>query len=88
MNYKFFKPFELPKEPTFPERNFSISDFGAVENIFCDRTDIGIAIDGVPDGVMENIHFKDITMNSVQCITADSVGGLYMENVKMKQIVK
>ncbi len=58
------------------------------ENIKCDETDIGIAIDGVPNGKMGNIYFKDITMNAVQCITADSVNGLNMENVKMTQIVK
>jgi len=50
--------------------------------------DIGISIDGIPDGKMENLYFKDITMNAVQCITSDSVNGLNMENVKMTQIVK
>ncbi len=58
------------------------------ENITCDKVELGIAIDGIPDGKMENICFKDITMNAVQCITADSVNGIYMDNVKMTQINK
>ncbi|MBR5308226.1 MAG: glycoside hydrolase family 28 protein [Clostridia bacterium] len=58
------------------------------ENIVCDKTDIGIAIDGVPNGVMENIYFKDISMNAVQCLSCDSVYGLNMENVRLCQIVK
>ena len=58
------------------------------ENIVCDNLDIGISIDGIPGGKMENLYFKDITMNAVQCITADSVNGLNMENVKMTQIVE
>ena len=58
------------------------------ENIVCDKTDIGIAIDGVPNGVMENIYFKDISMNAVQCLSCDSAYGLNMENVRLCQIVK
>ena len=56
------------------------------ENITCDETDIGISIDGIVDGKMENIHMKNITIRAKQCITTDSVDGLYMENVKLQQI--
>jgi len=35
---------------------------------------------------MENIHLKNIYMRAKNCLTADSVDGLYMENVRLKQI--
>ena len=55
------------------------------ENIVCHDTDKGITLDGVVGGVMENIHFENISMRADTCITADSVDGLYMKNVKMIQ---
>lgn len=55
------------------------------ENIVCHDTQIGIALDGVVGGVMENIHFDNISMQASTCITADSVDGLNMKNVKMIQ---
>ena len=55
------------------------------ENIVCHDVDSGITLDGVLDGVMENIHFENISMCANTCITADSVDGLYMKNVKMVQ---
>ena len=55
------------------------------ENIRCDSVETGITIDGVPGGVMQNIHFKNISMNAKVCMTADSVDGLYMENVSLTQ---
>lgn len=55
------------------------------ENIVCHDTQIGIALDGVVGGVMENIHFDNISMQANTCITADSVDGLNMKNVKMIQ---
>ncbi len=56
------------------------------ENIECDNLEIGIAIDGVPGGKMKNIFMKDINMRAEQCITADSVSGLNMQSVNLKQI--
>lgn len=58
------------------------------ENISCDEVELGITIDGVPDGKMENIYFVNVNMNAVQCMTADSVNGLNMENVRLTQINK
>ena len=56
------------------------------ENITCDEVETGITLDGIVDGRMENIYFKDITMNARLCMTADTVNGLNMENVKLTQI--
>ena len=55
------------------------------ENITCDNVETGIAIEGVPGGVMDNIHFKNINMKADLCMSTDSVGGLYMENVKLTE---
>jgi polygalacturonase len=59
--------------PTF--RNVSFED------ITCDDVTTGITIDNVPGGVMENIYFKNVKMTADTCFTADSVNGLYLENV-------
>jgi polygalacturonase len=56
------------------------------ENIECDNLEIGIAIDGVPGGKMENIFMKDINMRAEQCMTADSISGLNMQSVNLEQI--
>lgn len=56
------------------------------ENFTCDKTKFGIALDGIPNAEMSNLHFKDITMNSLTCITSDSVDGLFMENVRLTQL--
>ena len=69
---KFFKPFEYPKIPTFPDRTVSITDFGAVEggDVMCTEA-IRAAITKVseagggkivfPKGhwLTGPIHFKD-----------------------------
>ena len=56
------------------------------ENIECGEVSEGISIDGIPGGVMENIFFKDIKMNAKKCLSADSVFGLNMKNVNLKEI--
>jgi polygalacturonase len=56
------------------------------ENITCDDVDDGISIDGIPGGVMENIHFKSIAMKAKKCLSADSVNGLYMCDVKLEEL--
>ena len=81
-SYGGFNPDDEPKEkgmymPIFRNLYF--------ENITCDETDIGITIAGVDGGRMENIYMKNIDMNAVQCLTADSVEGLHMENVRLKK---
>ncbi len=58
------------------------------ENILCENTDIGLAIDGVPNGKMSNIHMKNVTMYAKTCMTCDSLTGLNMENVNFVQIEK
>ena len=51
------------------------------ENITCDSVGIGLSIDNVPGGEMENLVFRNITMTAVTCMTADGVKGLTLENV-------
>lgn len=55
------------------------------ENIVCDSVREGITLDNLPNGIMENLHFKDITMTAEKCIATDSVQGLYLENVNITQ---
>ena len=55
------------------------------ENIVCDSVQSGLTLENLPDGVMENLHFKDLKMNAGICMTADSVNGLYLENVILKE---
>lgn len=57
------------------------------ENIICDNVETGITLENIMGGHMENIHMKNISMNAKQCLAADSVEGLYFENVKLKQII-
>ena len=55
------------------------------ENITCDEVTTGITIENVPNGVMENLHFKNVTMTAKVCMTADTVNGLYLENVRLTE---
>jgi len=58
------------------------------ENIVCENTDIGVAFDNVIGGKMSNIYMKDVTIHAKQCLAADSLSGLNMENVNFVQIEK
>ena len=58
------------------------------ENIVCENTDIGVAFDNVICGKMSNIYMKNVTIHAKQCLTADSLSGLNMENVNFVQIEK
>ena len=55
------------------------------ENIVCDDVEYGIAIDGIPGGVMQNLRFKDVSMTAEKCLSCDSADGLYMENVRLTE---
>ena len=56
------------------------------ENIKCNRTELGICVDGIVGGVMENIYFKDIYINAEKCFSSDSVFNLNMDNVNLVEI--
>ena len=56
------------------------------EGIRCGEVELGIAIDGIPNAQMQNLYFKDISMNAKTCLTADTVDGLFMENVNLRQL--
>lgn len=71
---------DAPKEPMKHMPTFRNVYF---EDITCDDVDIGISIDNVPGGVMDNIHFKNININATTCLTADSVSGLFFDNVNL-----
>ncbi len=55
------------------------------ENICCDDVERGICLFGIPGGRMENFHFKNVKMNADICMEADSINGLYTENVVLTQ---
>ena len=55
------------------------------ENIVCDSVSSGLTLENIPGAVMENLHFKNITMTAGVCMTADSVNGLYLENVNLTE---
>ena len=55
------------------------------ENIVCDSVKSGLTIENLPDGIMANLHFKDVKMTSATCMTADSVDGLYLEGVRLTE---
>ena len=55
------------------------------ENITAADVQSGITLENLPGGIMENLHFKDITMTAGVCMTTDSVNGLYLENVKLTE---
>lgn len=81
--YEYENPADEPKKkgahmPVFKNIYF--------ENVTCDKVNTGISIDGIPGGCMKNIYMKNIVMNATQCMVADSVDGLNMENVRLNQI--
>lgn len=55
------------------------------ENITCDEVETGITFDGIVGGRMENIHMKNISMNARKCMEMDSVDGLHMTDVRLRQ---
>lgn len=55
------------------------------ENITCDDVKTGITLENIPGGVMENIYFKNITMTAKTCLSADSVYGINLENVRLTE---
>ncbi|MBQ8320823.1 MAG: glycoside hydrolase family 28 protein [Clostridia bacterium] len=55
------------------------------ENIICDSVSSGLTLDNIPGAVMENLHFKNITMTAGACMTVDSVDGLYLDNVNLTE---
>ncbi len=55
------------------------------ENIVCDSVKSGLTIENLPDGIMANLHFKDVKMTAATCMTADSVDGLYLEGVRLTE---
>lgn len=57
----------------------------SLENITCDSVRNGITLENLPNGVMENLHFKNITMTAEKCLATDSVKGLYLENINITE---
>ena len=86
INLTFRYSCEATDDPEVPFLNMPEFRNIYFENILCENTDIGLAIDGIPQGKMSNIHMKDVTIHARQCMTADSVSGLNMTNVVFKQI--
>jgi len=77
---------EANDDPEIPGLNMPTVRNIYCENITCDEVENGILIANVPNGAMENFHFKDIKMNASNCISADTVNGLNLENVYIKEV--
>ncbi len=88
INYTFRYSCEATDAPREPGKHLPILRNIYAEGITCGEVEQGIAIDGIPNGCMENLCFKDITMHAKKCLTADTVNGLSMENVRLFEISK
>ncbi len=86
INFSFRYSCEATDDPKEPGKHMPTLRNICCEGIECEDVELGIAIDGIANAVMQNLHFKDISMNAKTCLTADSVDGLYMENVRLKEI--
>ena len=54
-------------------------------NIVCDSLNSGITLENLPGGVMENLHFSNISMRAKTCITTDSATALHFDNVNVTE---
>jgi len=86
INYTFRYSCEATDAPGEPGKHLPILRNIYAEGIECGEVEMGIAIDGIPGGRMENLHFKDITMKAKNCLSADTADGIFMENVRLKQL--
>ena len=85
INVSFRYSCEANDDPKIPGLNMPKVRNIYCENITCDSVTSGLTLENVPGGVMENFHFKDITMTAELCMSADSVNGLYLENVRLTE---
>lgn len=76
---------DAPKEPGKHMPAFRNISFSSIK---CDNVGIGISLHGVEGGEMSGIYFKDIDMSGETCMTSDSVDGIFMERVHLRQITK
>ena len=76
---------EACDDPKEPGKYMPVVRNISFENIVADDVQSGITLENLPGGIMENLHFKDITMTARVCMTTDSVDGLYLENVKLTE---
>ncbi len=86
INYTFRYSCEATDAPKEPGKHLPILRNISAEGITCGEVELGIAIDGIPNGRMESLCFKDIAMHAKTCLTADTVDGLSMENVRLFEI--
>ena len=86
INYTFRYSCEATDAPSESGQHLPILRNVCAEGVFCEKTELGIAIDGIPGGEMQNLVFKDIRMYAKICFTADTVDGLTMENVHLYEI--
>ena len=86
INYSFRYSCEATDDPKEPGKHLPTLKNIYCEDIVCEDVELGIAIDGIPGAMMQGLHFKDIFMQARLCLTADGADGLFMENVKLKQL--
>lgn len=85
INLSFRYSCEATDDAKFPGKYMPIFCNISFENIRCEDLELGIAIDGIPGGAMENICFKDVFMTADKCLSSDSVYCLNMENVNLTE---
>lgn len=86
INFSFRYSCEATDDPKEPGKHLPALRNIYCEDIRCEEVELGIAIEGIPNAVMKDLYFKDISMNARTCLSADGVDGLYMENVRLKEI--
>lgn len=76
---------EAQDDPKEPGKHMPIVRSISFEDVVCESVISGITIDNLPGGIMENLHFKNVTMTAAKCLSADSVQGLNFENVHLTE---
>lgn len=85
INLSFRYSCEATDDAKEPGKYMPVFSNISFEGIRCDDVEIGISLDGIAGGVMENLHLKDIFMNAEQCLSCDSAYFLNMCNVNLTQ---
>ncbi len=85
INLSFRYSCEATDDPAEPGKYMPAIRNIYCENITCGSVKEGISIQNLPNGVMENLYFKNIEMKAAICVAADGVMGLNMENVRITE---
>lgn len=85
INLSFRYSCEATDDPVEPGKYLPTIRNVYFEGITCDDVKTGITVEGIPGAEMSEIYFKDVTMYAQTCMTADTVLGLNLKNVRLIQ---